>query len=188
VASKYDLKFLIRALVASQAYQRTSAVSSDAQPDRKLFARMPLRGLSPEQLFDSLAVATECSETAPVEPSELLIGASQSPRAQFLAKFPNQNQPTDYQMSILQALYLMNNSFIARQTSVRKNQTLATLAEQRTSNANKLESLYLVVLSRKPSPEESARFVAFLDAGEAKSALADVFWILLNSPEFILNH
>lgn len=188
VASGYDLKFMIRAIVASETYQRSSAVTSEPQPDRKQFARMPLRGLSPEQLFDSLAVATECTETAPVEPSELILGGSQSPRAQFLAKFPNQNQPTDYQTSILQSLYLMNNSFIARQTSVRKNQTLATLAEQQTSNASKVESLYLVVLSRKPRPEESTRFVAYLDAGEAKSELSDIFWILLNSPEFILNH
>jgi hypothetical protein len=188
VASKYDLKFLIRAIVASQTYQRTSAVSPAGQADRKLFARMSLRGLSPEQLFDSLAVATECSETAPVEPSDSFFGGTQSPRAQFLAKFPNQDQKTDYQTSILQALYLMNNDFIARQTSALKNQTLATLAEQQTSNARKVESLYLVVLSRKPRPEESERFVAYLAAGDAKSALADVFWILLNSPEFIFNH
>ncbi|HEV8061320.1 MAG TPA: DUF1553 domain-containing protein, partial [Gemmataceae bacterium] len=87
-----------------------------------------------------------------------------------------------------QALYLMNNDFIAKQTSVLKNPTLATLAEQQTSNARKVESLYLVVLSRKPRPEESARFVAYVAAGDAKSTLADVFWILLNSPEFILNH
>jgi hypothetical protein len=88
----------------------------------------------------------------------------------------------------LQALYLMNNEFIARQTSVRKNPTLATLAEQQTSNASKLESLYLVVLSRKPRPEESKRFAAYIDTGDPKSTLADVFWILLNSPEFMLNH
>ncbi|HEV8062488.1 MAG TPA: DUF1549 domain-containing protein, partial [Gemmataceae bacterium] len=116
VASKYDLKFLIRAIVASQTYQRTSAVSGTGQPDRKLFARMSLRGLSPEQLFDSLAVATECSETAPVDPNDSFFGGMQSPRAQFLAKFPNQDQKIDYQMSILQALYLMNNDFIAKQT------------------------------------------------------------------------
>ena len=188
VASKYDLKLLIRAIVASQTYQRTSAVSLAQQPDVRLFARMPLRGLSPEQLFDSLAIATECAETAPGDLNESLNLVPQTPRAQFLAKFPSQEQRTDYQMSILQALYLMNNEFIARQTSVRKNPTLATLVEQQTSTARKVESLYLVVLSRKPRPEESERFDAYVDAGDAKSALADVFWILLNSPEFILNH
>jgi hypothetical protein len=192
VAHKYDLKFLIRAITASQAYQRTSAVSHPSQKDPRLFARMPLRGLSPEQLFDSLAEATEYRDSTPANPQAAFFGGPQSPRAQFLAKFAAQEQKTDYQTSILQALYLMNNEFVADRTSLQKNRTLATLAEQRTSTARKVESLYLVALSRKPRPEEGERFVKYVDAGGAagdpKKALADVFWVLLNSPEFLLNH
>jgi hypothetical protein len=191
-AHKYDVKFLIRAITASQAYQRSSAVSHPSQKDQRLFARMPLRGLSPEQLFDSLAVATEYQDGATADPLAVLRGGPQSPRTQFLAKFPAQEQKTDYQTSILQALYLMNNDFVTDRTSAQKNRTLATLAEQRTNTARKVESLYLVVLSRKPRPEESERFVKYVDAGGAasdpKKALADVFWVLLNSPEFLLNH
>jgi hypothetical protein len=196
VAHNYDVKFLIRAITASQTYQRTSAVRVVARsPDHattahtRLFARMPLRGLSPEQLFDSLAVATEYQDAGAVDPRASFFGGSPSPRARFVAKFPSQDQKIDYQTSILQALYLMNNDFIANQTSVAKNRTLATLADQQTSTARKIESLYLVVLSRKPRPEESERFVKYVDAsGDSKKALADVFWVLLNSPEFLLNH
>jgi hypothetical protein len=191
VASKYDVKFLIRAITASQAYQRGSAFSHPSQKDPRLFARMPLRGLSPEQLFDSLAVATEYQDAAPADPLAAFRGP-QTPRAQFLAKFAAQDQKLDYQTSILQALYLMNNDFVADRTNVQKNRTLATLAEQRTGTVRKVESLYLVVLSRKPRPEESKRFVQYVDeggaAGDQKKALADVFWVLLNSPEFLLNH
>jgi hypothetical protein len=192
VACKYDVKFLIRAITASQTYQRASAVSHPSQQDLRLFARMPLRGLSPEQLFDSLAMATEYQDTAPADPLVALRLGPQTPRAQFLAKFAAQDQKIDYQTSILQALYLMNNDFIANRTSVQENRTLATLADQRTSTVRKVESLYLVVLSRKPRPEESKRFVKYLDAGgdagDLKKALGDVFWVLLNSPEFLLNH
>jgi hypothetical protein len=188
VAHQYDMKFLIRAILASQTYQRSSEVAHAGRPDVRLFARMRLRGLSPEQLFDSLAVATEYRDTTRVQPRDIFVGGPQSPRAQFLAKFPNQDQKTDYQTSILQALYLMNSDFINRQTSLSKNPTLATLAEQRTSTARKVESLYLVVLSRQPRPQERARFVQYVDAGDAREGLADVFWILLNSPEFVLNH
>jgi hypothetical protein len=179
VAHQYDLKFLIRAITASQAYQRTSALSDASQKDPRLFARMPLRGLSPEQLFDSLALATEYQDAG---------GA----RRQFLARFAAQDQKIDYQTSILQALYLMNNEFIADRANLQKNRTLATLAEQRTSTERKVESLYLVVLSRKPAPPEIERFVKYVEKGgpdgDAKKALTDVFWVLLNSPEFILNH
>jgi hypothetical protein len=187
-AHKYDVKFLIRAITASQTYQRASAVSHPSQKDLRLFARMPLRGLSPEQLFDSLAVATEYQETAPADPRAAFLGGPQTARAQFLAKFAAQEQKTDYQTSILQALYLMNNEFIADRTNAARNRTLATLAEQRTGTTRKVESLYLVVLSRKPRPEESERFVKYVEASDPKKTLADVFWVLLNSPEFLLNH
>jgi hypothetical protein len=192
VAHQYDVKYLIRAIMASQTYQRTSAVTDPSQKELRRFARMPLRGLSPEQLFDSLAVATEYQDPTPADPLAALRGGLQSPRNQFLSKFAPQDRKTEYQTSILQGLYLMNNDFIADRTSVQKNRTLATLAEQRTSTARKVESLYLVVLSRKPAAQESERFVKYVDAGgpdgDPKTALADVFWVLLNSPEFLLNH
>jgi hypothetical protein len=192
VAHNYDLKFLIRAITASQAYQRTSAVSHPSQKTPRSFARMPLRGLSPEQLFDSLAVATEYADAGTANPQGFFFGGPQSARGRFLAKFAAQQQKIDYQTSILQALYLMNNQFIADRIDLGKNRTLATLAEQRTSTARKIESLYLVSLSRKPSPAESKRFVQYVEKGgpsnDSKKALADVFWVLLNSPEFILNH
>jgi hypothetical protein len=192
VGHHYDLKFLIRAITASQTYQRTSAVSHPSQKNPRTFARMPLRGLSPEQLFDSLAEATEYGDDGATGTRSFFAGESQAARNQFLAKFAAQEQKTDYQTSILQALYLMNNEFIADRTSLKKNPTLTTLAAQRTSTARKVESLYLVVLSRKPRPEECARFVKYVKtggpAGDPKEALADVFWVLLNSPEFMLNH
>jgi hypothetical protein len=191
-AHNYDVKFLAKAITASQTYQRTSAVSDPGHKDAKLFARMPLRGLSPEQLFDSLAVATEFRDPTPADPLANLRGGPQSPRGQFLAKFPGQLQPTDYQTSILQALYLMNNEFVADRTDPKKNRTLATLIAQRTDSARKIESLYLIVLSRKPRPGETERLVRYVDTSAAarqpEQALADVFWVLLNSPEFLLNH
>jgi len=55
-----------------------------------------------------------------------------------------------------------------------------------------VEELYLATLSRKPTPEESAKLVAYVNkggpSGDRDRALADVFWVLLNSSEFLLNH
>src|SRR5262249_23310560 len=58
VAAKFDLRYLIRAICLSQAYQRTSARTHPSQDDMRRFARMSVKGLSGEQLFDSLALAT----------------------------------------------------------------------------------------------------------------------------------
>ncbi len=52
----FDVKYLIRAICNSQAYQRTSKPSSgnrDAGPE--LFSHMAVKVMTPEQLFDSLA-------------------------------------------------------------------------------------------------------------------------------------
>jgi len=188
---KFDLKFLIRAITNSQTYQRSSAVSHASHKDARLFARMRLRGLSPEQLFDSLAEATEYKNSGTGSPQGIFANI-QGARNQFLARFVGQEKTSDYQTSILQALYLMNNEFIRDRTSLATNRTLSNLAEQRTSTARKVESLFLVVLSRKPRTDEAERFVKYVEkggpAGDPAKALADVFWVLLNSPEFILNH
>src|SRR5262245_18953810 len=53
VLNKCDLKYLIKAITASQAYQLSSAVSHPTQADPRAFAVMQLKGLSPEQLLES---------------------------------------------------------------------------------------------------------------------------------------
>ena len=56
----------------------------------------------------------------------------------------------------------------------------------------KIETLFLAALARKPTAEETEKLAKYVNDGGAakdkKKALADVFWALLNSPEFILNH
>ncbi len=191
VDHKFDLKYLIQAIVASQAYQRTS-LAGPAKDEPRLFDRMPVRGLSAEQLFDSLAEVTEFDDAARGPANRLNDGRGLTPRQQFLARFSQQTRATETPTSILQALYLMNSSFVADRTSLEHNRTLATLAAQKTSHARRVESLFLVVLARKPAAAEMDRCVRYLERGGAgtdyRQALADVFWALINSPEFVVNH
>jgi hypothetical protein len=154
---------------------------------------MVIRGLSAEQLFDSLAEATEYQDSSPVVMNRFVDPENQSPRQKFLARFAHQDKPTEAPTSILQALYLMNSSFVAERTSLEQNKTLATIADAaKTDTSRRIETLFLVVLSRKPAASELKRFVAYVDRGgpssDHRKALADVFWALLNSAEFRLNH
>jgi len=59
---KFDLKYLIRAIVSSRAYQATSIARNENSDELRLFARMPVRALSPEQIYESLAEVTRIQE------------------------------------------------------------------------------------------------------------------------------
>ena len=187
---RFDLKYLLRAIVLSRAYQRSSLATHPGQNDPRLFARMAVRGLSAEQLFDSLAEATEFSG-GPSQPFGY--NRAQTPRNEFIARFVSQEKRTELHTSILQALHLMNGPFMTRATSLEHNRTLATVAEAaRIDTARRLETLYLVALTRKPTAKELKRLVPYVNrggpSGSPRKALADVFWALLNSSEFFLNH
>jgi hypothetical protein len=123
----------------------------------------------------------------------VLAGGAGNPRAEFLNRFASQEKKTETQTSILQALALMNGKFVADATSLERSQTLASVADIPFMNTTeKIETLFLATLSRLPRAEEAARLTAYVQSGgprnDSKAALADVFWVLLNSSEFILNH
>lgn len=190
VKSNYDLKFLIRAIVNSQTYQLASVAGRPEQEDPRAFARMALKGLSGEQLFDSLCQATGFRSDAQSSSA----GGLASARNDFLSRFDNSvDKKTEQQTSILQALALMNGKLVADVTSLERSQTLAALLDSPfLSHQQRLESLFLAALSRPMRPDEERRLIRYVDSGgpsrDSRKALADVFWVLLNSSEFCLNH
>jgi len=194
VAHQFDLKFLIRAITSSATYQRTATVTHVSQEvDLRSFARMPLKGLSPEQIFDSLATAVGYRGDVTGRQFGFGFNAS-SPRGEILTKFANPvDRRTEWQTSILQALALMNGKFVADATSLERSETLAAVLDSPFMDTRqKLDTLYMSALSRPMRGSEAGRLVPYVTSGgpsrNSKKALADVFWVLLNSSEFILNH
>lgn len=192
-AHDFDLRFVIRAIAISRTYQRAGRLTHPSQQDPRVFARMPPRGLSGEQLFDSLTLATGYREPpGNRNPYELFYG--NSPRKEFLARFADQSEgATQWQTSILQALTLMNGRLTSDATSVDRSEVLVAVNEcPLLDTAGRIETLYLAALSRRPRPDETQRLVAYVNSGgprhDAAAALADVFWALLNSSEFLFNH
>jgi hypothetical protein len=185
----FDLKFLIRAITLSRTYQLSSAYDGEpAEP--RLFARMPVKGLSAEQLFESLSVATGIRDNTPLQQRIFSFGL---PRQMFLDRFTDQEKRTEYHTSIPQALTMMNNQLITDATHPDNSLVLAgIIAAPFMKNEGKIEALFLAALARKPKPEEAEKFLKYVEKGGAtgsqKKALADVFWALLNSTEFKFNH
>jgi len=203
IAHDFDIKFLMRAIAGTRAYQLSSAHTHKSQDNPKLFARMPLRGMTGEQVFDSVAMATGYRDSGGGDDLITgLVGGNRSARSEFLTRFALSERTTESQVSILQALALMNGKLTAAATSLERSETLAAVAEAPfLSVGQRVETLYLAALSRQPETKERDRAVKFVQdavgvAGKDEkgrrtamsNALADLFWALLNSPDFILNH
>ena len=190
-AHKFDFKFLIRAVTASKTYQLSSQQTDKSQENPRLFARMALKGLSAEQLFDSIAQATGYHEPFGSRNPQGMM--NNSPRDEFIRMFENSRDSViEQQTTILQALSMMNGQFVSDATGLEKSATLAAVAEfPLMTTAERIETLYLAALSRQPRPDELERLVKYVDAGgaagDSKKALSDVFWALLNSSEFLFN-
>lgn len=192
VESKFDLNHIITAICLSDAYQRTSARSHSSQDDPRLFARMTVKGMTGEQFLDSVLLATGFQENGPVKVGKKGKGPAMSPRAQFLSLFAPQGRLSEPETSIQQALALMNGKFVADATSLRGSATLTAACETPLlKTADRIEMLYLATLSRRPTARELERLMQYVaDAESTREAerLADIFWVLLNSAEFRLNH
>jgi hypothetical protein len=187
-ASGFDVKHLFRAICNSNAYQRTSKPAGnnkDAAPE--LFARMAVKVMSPEQLFDSLTQVT--GQPGAGRPGPGGAGAARfgplTPRDQFVAFFGIEDgaDPTEYQAGIPQVLRLMNGPGFNNPGAV--NRVLGGK-----SGKEAVEKLYLATLSRRPTSEELTRVSSYVEKNpaETRQALADVLWALLNCSEFALNH
>jgi hypothetical protein len=190
-AHDFDIKFLIRAITLSKTYQLSSAQTDSSQEELRLFARMPVKGMTAEQLFDSVSSATGFRD--PRGPQDPFIIGANTPRSEFLTKFASQDKRTEATTSILQALSLMNGRLVADATNVERSITLAGITDAPFLDTSaKVEALFLATLSRPPKSQERERFVKYVEGGgpqkNGKKALADVLWALLNSSEFMLNH
>jgi hypothetical protein len=188
--SGYDLKYLTKALVLTKAYQLSSTRPDGRSPtsDARLFASMPVRGLTGEQLYDSLRVAAGL----PVERDDLDPLNALRQRKQFAAQFHTGRAATA-QRSIIQSLALMNGSTTAALTDPAKTPILASTADAPfLDTRGKVEALFLAALGRRPTERELTSFAKHVESGgshkDSTKALADVFWALINSSEFNTNH
>jgi hypothetical protein len=193
-ANGFDNHTLIRAITRTKAYQLSSKMTHPGQADPRRFARMNLKGLTPSQLFDTLVAATGFREPAFMR-NQQNFGFVQpnNPRSQFMARFASNERATESNTTILQALMLMNGQFIGDQTDLVRSEVLAAVADMPNwDTKQRVSNLFLTAFARNPTPEELEKFASYVDRGGAKGdkkqALADVFWVLLNSPEFLFNH
>ncbi len=194
----HDLKQLIRSIVLSQPYGLSSKMvkgSNDkddpSKGEKPMFSHFYLRQIQPEQLYDSLVVATAFDQTLRTSEDQ------DQTRNQWLRQFTisfgtdDGGDTTTFNGTIPQTLMMFNSDLIRKATSTSPGDFLDQMANDHSmSNADRINRLFLATLARKPTHEEIQSANKLLEArkGDPVDALQDVFWVVLNSGEFILNH
>ncbi|MEX0701641.1 MAG: DUF1549 domain-containing protein [Planctomycetales bacterium] len=197
VARKYDLKWLIREIANTKAYQLSSAGPVDRAMPR-WFEQANVRPLIAEELADSLAAATRLDKRQAAAQDDK---AKQAIAAEFggvrgnLVRYFGEpvNGVGEYQGNMFENLYFNNEVYLHRYLySTGTNQLLADLVTSKASPEEKVEEMFLSVLVRKPTDEEQARHVAYVgqeqDPAKQTALWGDAIWALIASGEFRFNH
>lgn len=186
----YDSKQLIRWICNSNAYSLSSVANKTnaANEFEPFFGRMLLKSMTPEQLFESLIVATQAELFESKQAREEL-------RKKWLTDLTtnfgdDEGNEVTFNGTVVQALLMMNGGSLNKAISSKGH--LVNLVKKGSANAI-LDYLYLAALNRPPTSAETARILKIYRTTPVKnfdglSFWQDVFWALLNSNEFILNH
>lgn len=225
VAGGYDLRALLRAILNSRAYQRSSRPPpAESAEGRDFYTHAWVRHLTPEQLLESLLRATAALTIGREQPPEMVAEVKRRMLDRFVFLFADDEmrEVTHFEGSIPAALLMLNGPFtnsawfrvrereparMGEMTPVRAPSRSGPKPEEEVPVVTTLDALFLVdlrpedrverlflsILSRPPRPEERARYLAYLRKRSGltpleREACKDIAWALLNSTEFRFNH
>ncbi len=189
VEQKFSLKWYIRELVNSRTYQ-LAGTGQVADPMPRWFERARTRPLSAEELLDAWKVAVgydgieKASGKKPRSDRYTPLGSG------YLMRFfgSPSNGVGDFQGGLHEHLYL-NNGGIGKLLTSAKGGLYDSLLNSEDPWEERVDRLYLSMLSRRPKPEERERFVAFLTAdNDPRTRLGEAIWVLMTCSEFRFNH
>jgi hypothetical protein len=203
LAARYDLRHLYRLILKSRTYQSSSLCGGNDARDDADFSHYPLRRLEAEVLIDAICRITGTTEqysSAIPEPFTFIPGeqraialADGSITSPFLEMFGRPARDTGLESernnrpTAAQRLHLLNSSHI--QQKLRQSPKLRALGQSQLKPREKLDELYLTILSRFPTEEERKAVWAYNNAGQGKpKADGSLVWALINTAEFLYRH
>lgn len=209
VTNKFDLKELMRAIMRSAAYQRSSQTVAGNETDDRFYSRYYARRLKAEVLLDAISQVTGTStEFVKIEKQgkqEAVLyppntRAMQLPDANvnsyFLNTFgrPERLITCDCERSdepsMTQVLHISNGDTINSKLRA-KTSRLERQMEAKAANDAIIDELYLSALGRPTTTKEKSQLLAVLaetPESDRRVALEDVYWSVLSSREFLFNH
>ncbi|MCB1225768.1 MAG: DUF1553 domain-containing protein [Verrucomicrobiales bacterium] len=211
VANDFQLKPLMRAILTSETYQRSSTTLPENAGETRYFSRCYPRRLIAEVLHDAVCDVTDI----PSSFTRVLQADGSTQETKFYPKGTRAVQLYDSavesyflktfgrndrdiacecerstQPSMVQALHLSNGHTLNAKLTAKEGRISKLLAEKK-DPASRVDEAFLLCLSRHPTAAERAPLVALLKTtpeADQHAALEDLFWALMTSREFLFQH
>ena len=214
VDARYDLKSLMRTILQSRTYQRSSVPLEENRDEDRYFSRYYPRRLMAEVLLDAVAQVTD----VPTEFTHVAFPGGDRQETKFYPKGTRAIQLYDSAVdsyflktfgrndreitcecerseepSMVQVLHIANGDTINSKLSAKENRLTTLLASQKT-DAEIVNEIFQRCLARKPTEKERTESVAVLsavpeeDVDQKRIVLEDVFWSVMSTREFLFNH
>jgi hypothetical protein len=189
----YDLRRLIRIIVATEVFQLDSSLETEVTPaHEKLWAVFPMTRLRPEQVVGGIMQAGSLetlNRESPIVSRFLAFVGGRD----FVQRYGDtgEDEFNGRGGTIPQRLLLMNGDLVEDQTKDSPFNAATRVGMLAPDERRAVETAYLAVLTRRPTSEESTYFCARLAGTEGKmrhECMGDLYWTLFNSTEFSWNH
>jgi hypothetical protein len=211
IASKFDLKHLVKTICRSSTYQLSSVPNRYNVADRQSFSRYYPRRMNAEVLLDAVDQVTAGKTPFANLPASTravqLPDNSFNAASYFLTVFgrPESNSACECERSadasLAQSLHLFNSADVQTKLTADTGRAAGLVKEAAKKDEDKVRELYLWAFARTPDGEE-AKLASEHLARERKDkdgkpvapelakrqAYEDLLWALINTKEFLFNH
>jgi hypothetical protein len=183
----YDLQRLIRGIVMSKAYSRSSRYESENRPSHKLFAVARLKPMTSLQLATSLRIAATdpaSFDGLKTDEFEKRVEQIESSARGFAALIA---QPTDnFQIGVGEALLFSNGDRVLKEILTDGAGTVLGRAKGLKEPKEVVELLVRTAYGRPATSEETKALVGYVEKRKGREAEAyrQVLWALVTGPEF----
>ncbi|QDU27883.1 hypothetical protein ETAA8_29740 [Anatilimnocola aggregata] len=195
-AHNYDVRKLMKWMVLSDAFGRSSRITPQNVADAPdaggapLFSHYYMRQLQAEEAYNSLLIAADLRKKS-ANQKDL-----ENARIDWLAQFQrpmgtdDNEEETHFNGAVRQSLIMMNGDLMRRAVSSGEGSLIKHLQQSNLKQEEKVEHLFLAALSRQPNKREleAVKKIAAQHPDNPAAVLEDIWWALLNSNEFILDH
>ncbi|MDA0657783.1 MAG: DUF1553 domain-containing protein [Planctomycetota bacterium] len=211
ISHDFDVKALMRLILQSETYQRSSVANPANASDRRFYARYYPRRMMAEVLLDAVNQITEIPDEFTMigdmgmdtvttaeyakgtKALQLYDAAIYSPFLTMFGRNPRDivcecersNTP-----SMVQVLHIHNGNTINQRLHADRG-WISEVVQSTLSRMQIVPQAYLRVLARNPSPSELAIWsdeIARSEDVPRRELIEDIYWSLMSSREFLFQH